>query len=206
MPAASWFLRMAEPDPVMSKRCCAPGTNLSRTMRREPSGRTVPGHDPPPPGLRRGTIPAFYRKMQELQRWHADSQNTPSWLCFLIYTIILLRCSKRSLFRRMKNFLISFAWHGGSGGGGCVLASRSSRPWPGNFSLLSGISHKKKDGKGFSTFCCIGDDTTRSQPQGGRRRDSGRQERQGRRWREGRACCIRSFGRSAIHKKRATAI
>lgn len=127
MPAASWFLRMAEPDPVMSKRCCAPGTNLSRTMRREPLGRTVPGHDPPPPGLRRGTIPAFYRKMQELQRWHADSQNTPSWLCFLIYTIILLCCSKRSLFRRMKNFLISFAWHGGSGGGGCVFAGRPSR-------------------------------------------------------------------------------
>ena len=126
MPAASWFLRMAEPDPVMSKRCCAPGTNLSRTMRREPSGRTVPGHDPPPPGLRRGTIPAFYRKMQELQRWHADSQNTPSWLCFLIYTIILLCCSKRSLFRRMKNFLISFAWHGGSGGGGCVFAGRGA--------------------------------------------------------------------------------
>lgn len=104
-------------------------------------------------------------------------------------------------FARMKNFLTSFSQHVGSGGGGCVLASRSSRPWPGNFSLLSGISHKKKDGKGFSTFCCIGDDTTRSQPQGGRRRDSGRQERQGRRWREGRACCIRSFGRSAIHKK-----
>lgn len=75
-------------------------------------------------------------------------------------------------FARMKNFLTSFSQHVGSGGGGCVLASRSSRPWPGNFSLLSGISHKKKDGKGFSTFCCIGDDTTRSQPQGGRRRDS----------------------------------
>ncbi len=36
----------------------------------------------------------------------------------------------------------------------------------GKFFLLSGISHKKKDGKGFSTFCCIGDDTPRSQPQG----------------------------------------
>lgn len=154
MPAASWFLRMAEPDPVMSKRCCAPGTNLSRTMRREPSGRTVPGHDPPPPGLRRGTIPAFYRKMQELQRWHADSQNTPSWLCFLIYTIILLRCSKRSLFRRMKNFLTSFAWHGGSGGGGCVFAGKPSRSLPeGVLSLLSGINHKKKGGKGRPAFC-----------------------------------------------------
>ena len=105
-------------------------------------------------------------------------------------------------FARMKNFLTSFSQHVGSGGGGCVLASRSSRPWPGNFSLLSGISHKKKDGKGFSTFCCIGNDTTRSQPQGGRRRDSGRQERQGRRWREGRACCIRSFDQPYIKKGR----
>ena len=100
-------------------------------------------------------------------------------------------------FARMKNFLTSFSQHVGSGGGGCVLASRSSRPWPGNFSLLSGISHKKKDGKGFSTFCCIGDDTTRSQPQGGRRRDSGRQERQGRRWREGRAGDGERAGRAA---------
>lgn len=106
-------------------------------------------------------------------------------------------------FARMKNFLTSFSHHVGSGGGGCVLASRSSRPWPGNFSLLSGISHKKKDGKGFSTFCCIGADTTRSQPQGGRRRDSGRQERQGRRRREGRACSYDSpAGQPYIKKGR----
>ena len=91
-------------------------------------------------------------------------------------------------FARMKNFLTSFSQHVGSGGGGCVFAGRSSRPWPGNLSLLSGISHKKKDGKGFSTFCRIGDGTTRFQPRGGRCRDSGWQERQGRRWREGRAC------------------
>ena len=86
---------------------------------------------------------------------------------------------------------------------GCVFAGRSSRTWPGNFSLLSGINHKKKDGKGFSTFCRIGDGTTRFQPRGGRCRDSGRQERQGRRWREGRACSYDSpAGQPYIKKGR----
>ena len=175
MPAASWFLRMAEPDPVMSKRCCAPGTNLSRTMRREPSGRTVPGHDPPPPGLRRGTIPAFYRKMQELQRWHADSQNTPSWLCFLIYTIILLCCSKRSLFRRMKNFLISFAWHGGSGGGGCVFAGRPSRFCrKESFLSYQELITKRKVGRGAPHFAADG---AASAAGGGARQGAGRRRR-----------------------------
>ena len=176
MPAASWFLRMAEPDPVMSKRCCAPGTNLSRTMRREPSGRTVPGHDPPPPGLRRGTIPAFYRKMQELQRWHADSQNTPSWLCFLIYTIILLRCSKRSLFRRMKNFLTSFAWHGGSGGGGCVFAGRPSRFCrKESFLSYQELITKRKVGRGAPHFAADGAASAAGRPspgEGDARRDN----------------------------------
>lgn len=83
-------------------------------------------------------------------------------------------------FARMKNFLTSFSQHVGSGGGGCVLASRSSRPWPGNFSLLSGISHKKKDGKGSSTFCCIGDDTP-----GPSRREEGAGTAAGKRGRAG---------------------
>ena len=175
MPAASWFLRMAEPDPVMSKRCCAPGTNLSRTMRREPSGRTVPGHDPPPPGLRRGTIPAFYRKMQELQRWHADSQNTPSWLCFLIYTIILLRCSKRSLFRRMKNFLTSFAWHGGSGGGGCVFAGRPSRFCrKESFLSYQELITKRKEGRGAPHFAADGAASAAGRPSPGEGAAGGR--------------------------------
>ena len=143
MPAASWFLRMAEPDPVMSKRCCAPGTNLSRTMRREPSGRTVPGHDP-------------------------DSQNTPSWLCFLIYTIILLRCSKRSLFRRMKNFLTSFAWHGGSGGGGCVFAGKPSR-FCRRESFLSyqELITKRKVGRGAPHFAADGAASAAGRPSPG---------------------------------------
>ena len=175
MPAASWFLRMAEPDPVMSKRCCAPGTNLSRTMRREPSGRTVPGHDPPPPGLRRGTIPAFYRKMQELQRWHADSQNTPSWLCFLIYTIILLCCSKRSLFRRMKNFLTSFAWHGGSGGGGCVFAGRPSRFCrKESFLSYQELITKRKVGRGAPHFAADGAASAAGRPSPGEGAAGGR--------------------------------
>lgn len=206
MPAASWFLRKTEPDPVMSKRCSAPGTNLSRTMRRDPAAWIMPGHDLSPPGLRRGTIPAFYRKMQEMQRWHADSQNTPSWLCFFIYVIILICYINEAMLCTYEKFfdLLFTTWR--LRRRGMRLCTQVLPVIAGKFSLLSGINHKKKDGKGFSTFCCIGDDTTRSQPQGGRRRDSGRQERQGRRWREGRACCIRSFGRSAIHKKRATAI
>lgn len=77
-------------------------------------------------------------------------------------------------FARMKNFLTSFSQHVGSGGGGCVFASRSSRPWPGNFSLLSGINHKKKDGKGCHTFCCL-----RGGPQAQKGWDKGRRLQDG---------------------------
>lgn len=155
MPAASWFLRKTEPDPVMSKRCSAPGTNLSRTMRRDPAGRIMPGHDLSPPGLRRGTIPAFYRKMQEMQRWHAYSQNTPSWLCFFIYVIILICYINEAMLCTYEKFfdLLFTTWR--LRRRGMRLCTQVLPVIAGKFSLLSGINHKKKDGKGCHTFCCL---------------------------------------------------
>ena len=50
----------------------------------------------------------------------------------------------------------------------------------GKFSLLSGTNHKKKDGKGSSTFCCIGDDTP-----GPSRREEGAGTAAGKRGRAG---------------------
>lgn len=158
MPAASWFLRKTEPDPVMSKRCSAPGTNLSRTMRRDPAGRIMPGHDLSPPGLRRGTIPAFYRKMQEMQRWHAYSQNTPSWLyffCLCNYSNVLYLA--KPCFARMKNFLTSFSQRGGSGGGGYVFARRSSRSLPGSFLSYQELITKRKEGRAAIHFVASGE-------------------------------------------------
>ena len=158
MPAASWFLRKTEPDPVMSKRCSAPGTNLSRTMRRDPAGRIMPGHDLSPPGLRRGTIPVFYRKMQEMQRWHAYSQNTPSWLyffCLCNYSNVLYLA--KPCFARMKNFLTSFSQRGGSGGGGYVFARRSSRSLPGSFLSYQELITKRKEGRAAIHFVASGE-------------------------------------------------
>ena len=174
MPAASWFLRKTEPDPVMSKRCSAPGTNLSRTMRRDPAGRIMPGHDLSPPGLRRGTIPAFYRKMQEMQRWHAYSQNTPSWLCFFIYVIILICYINEAMLCTYEKFfdLLFTTWR--LRRRGMRLCTQVLPVIAGKFSLLSGINHKKKDGKGCHTFCCL-----RGGPQAQKGWDKGRRLQDG---------------------------
>lgn len=81
--------------------------------------------------------------------------SAPAMFSCLYNYFIWLYLSK-PCFARMKNFLTSFSQHVGSGGGGCVFASRSFRLLPeGLFSLLSGINHKKKGGKGAHTFCCI---------------------------------------------------
>ena len=83
-------------------------------------------------------------------------------------------------FARMKNFLTSFSQHVGSGGGGCVFASRSSRPWPGNFLSYQELVTKRKMGRASLHFVALG--TT---PPGPSRREEGAGTAAGKRGRAG---------------------
>ena len=113
--------------------------------------------------------------MQELQRWHADSQNTPSWLCFLIYTIILLCCSKRSLFRRMKNFLTSLCMARRLRRGGCVFAGRPSRFCrKESFLSYQELITKRKVGRGALHFAADRAASAAGRPSPGRGAAGGR--------------------------------
>ena len=74
----------------------------------------------------------------------------------------------------MKNFLISFAWHGGSGGGGCVFAGRPSRFCrKESFLSYQELITKRKVGRGAPHFAADGAASAAGRPSPGEGRGRG---------------------------------